>query len=211
MRYLFAALFWLIYAYPNDVRADYAAPVACAQMPALTGSATTSAGSCATSLSSTAVPSGATLTDTINQEFTVSTSELDQSNTVTLATVTGLSIALTAAKTYSCNGHLSTASNGTAGIKVALVASNSLSATSASFTGFTWNGSTVVAQTTVTTLGSNIQASNSVTTDIYITGAIVVNAGGTINVQAAQNTQTSGSPATAKVFINSTFRCVRVN
>lgn len=187
-------------------RADYNGPVACALLPALTGSVTTSAGSCATS-----VASGATLTDTINQEFEVSSAELDATNTVALATVTGLSQNLTAGKTYNCFGHLSTSSNATAGIKVAVSATASLTATSTSFAAAAWNGTTGVSRTTVTTLGSSLVAATAITTDVEINGAIVVNAAGTINVQAAQNVATTGSTNTAKVLINSTFRCVRVN
>lgn len=207
MRLVWALALWLAAAAP--AWAGYEEPVACSQLPALAGNVTSSAGACSTTIAT--VPSGATIQDAIHQQFVASTAELDQTNTATLATVTGLSINLTAGKTYNCRGHLTTSSSATAGLKVALVATSSLSATSASFTGHGLNGATVNATTTVTALGSSIIASNAVYSDVYIDGAIVVNAGGTINVQAAQNTATTGATNTAKVLINSTFSCVRVN
>jgi hypothetical protein len=149
-----------------------------------------------------------TVTDEINQEFLVSTSTLTKTNDTSFAVVPGLSQTLTAGKTYSCHGHLTGVSGASGGIKVALVATSSLSATSATFTGLGWNGMTVVAQTTVAALGSNIIASTAVYSDLYITGSIVVNAGGVINVEAAQNVS-NGTATTA--LAGSTFGCVRVN
>ena len=149
-----------------------------------------------------------TLTDAINQEFLVSTSTLTKTSDTALATVPGLSQTLTAGKTYNCQGKLTGVSGASGGIKVALVATASLSATSTTWTGFTWSGTTAVAQTTVTALGSNIAANTAVYSDMYINGSIVVNAGGTINVQAAQNV--SDGTATT-VLQGSTFSCVRVN
>ena len=149
-----------------------------------------------------------TLADAINQEFEVSTSTLTKTSDAALATVPGLSQNLTAGKTYSCRGHLSGVANASGGIKVALVATASLSATSTTWTGSTWSGTTAVANTTVTALGSSIAANTAVYSDVYIDGSIVVNAGGTINVQAAQNA--SFGTATT-VLQGSTFSCVRVN
>lgn len=150
-----------------------------------------------------------TLTDTINQEFTVSTADVSFTSNTTLATITGLSIALTASKTYSCGGHLTvTASGASGGIKVQLVASGGLTATSASFTAENDNGTTTNARSTVTALGSSVGNATAAVTDVYLDGAIVVNAAGTINVQAAQN---ASDGTTLTVGKNSTFRCVRVN
>ena len=148
------------------------------------------------------------LTDPILSGFAVSTSPLTKTSDTSLATVPGLSVALTAGKTYSCRGHLAGNSSASAGIKVALVGTSGLTATSASFTGALWNGTTAVARSTVTTLASNIAANTVVYTDLDIVGAIVVNTGGTINVQASQNA--SNGTATT-VLPNSTFQCVRVN
>jgi hypothetical protein len=205
MRLIYALAAALAFAAvaPLDARAEYNGDVACSQLPALTGDVTTAPGSCPAS-----VASGATLTDTINQEFHRASATLTATSNTTLATVTGLTQALTAGKTYVCSGHLSTSSGSSGGFKLALVATGGLTATSASFTGFAWNAITAVAQTTVTALGSNIVANTAVVTDVYINGAIVVNVAGTINVQAAQNV--SNGTATT-VLLNSTFACVRVN
>ena len=149
-----------------------------------------------------------TATDEINQEFEVSTAPISYTSNVTLATVTGLSQALTAGKTYNCHGHLTvTGSLAAGGIRVATVGTGSLTATSSSFVFMNYNGTTLNAVTTETTLGT-AAATTLAVTDIFIDGAIVVNVGGTINVQAAQSVS-STTPTT--VGQNSTFSCVRVN
>jgi hypothetical protein len=160
-------------------------------------------------LATATLGSGSTLTDTINQEFAVSTAAVSWTSNTTLANVTGLAIALTAGKTYNCYGHLTvTASGASGGIQASLVASGGLTATSASFTAANFNGATTNARTTATALGSAIGGATAVSTDVQIDGAIVVNAGGTLNVQAAQN---ASNITTTTVGQNSTFRCVRVN
>jgi hypothetical protein len=151
---------------------------------------------------------GGTLTDTTNQEFEVSSATLTKVNNTTLAVVPGLSQALTGGKTYHCRGHLTGTAGASGGIKVALVATGGLTATQATFTGFAWNGTTAVANTTATALGSNIAANTAVYSDVWIDGSIVVNAAGTINVEAAQNA--SNGTATT-VLQGSTFSCVRTN
>ncbi|HEV8679338.1 MAG TPA: hypothetical protein VGQ90_08180, partial [Stellaceae bacterium] len=151
---------------------------------------------------------GGTLTDTTNQEFQVSSATLTKTSDTALAIIPGLSQALTAGKTYHCRGHLTGTSGTSGGIKVALVATSGLSATQTTFTGYTWNGTTAVANTTVTALGSNIAANTAVYSDLYIDGSILVNAGGTINVEGAQNASNS-TPTT--VLQGSTFSCVRTN
>lgn len=152
----------------------------------------------------------ATVTDEVNKEFLVATATTTQTASTAFIVATGLSQNLTAGKTYSCSGHLSTSvSSATYGIAIQLIGTNSLSATSASFTGFAWNGTTAESKTTVTALATNIVGIAALVTDVYINGAIVVNAGGTINVEVAEDVSHSG--ATAAVLINSTFGCVRVN
>lgn len=192
----------------SSARAEYNGDVQCSQMPALTSAVTSSVGSCATS-----VASGATLTDTINQEFHASTSELDQTNTTTLAVVTGLSQTLTAGKTYTCHGYLPITASATAGAKVGLVATASLSATSISRTIKLYTGTTLSANSTATALDatSGGAGATAAVTDATIEASIVVNAGGTINVEGAQNVATSGASNTAKFLINGNFYCVRVN
>src|ERR1700676_2293894 len=161
-------------------------PVACAAVPALTGNVTSSLGSCATTLAT--VPNGITLTDTLNKEFVVSTSTLSKTSDTTLATVPGLSIALTAGKTYSCRGHLVTTSTATGGLTASLVATNSLTATSLTFTGFIWNTPSLLGGVTnLTALPVGLGGGAAVISDYFFEGSIVVNVAGTLNVQAAQS------------------------
>lgn len=148
-------------------------------------------------------------TSTINQEFVVSTADKSWTSDTALATVTGLTLSLTAAKTYNCNGHLTvTASGASGGVRVALSASDGLTATSASFTAANYNGTTNNARSTTTSLGVAIGGATAVATDIYIDGAIVVNEAGSISVSASQN---ASNATTTTVGKNSTFYCVRVN
>lgn len=149
-----------------------------------------------------------TLGDTINQSFHVSSATLSKTSDTTLAVVPGLTQTLTAGKTYSCHGHLTGTSGASGGLKVSLVGTGGLTATQATFTGFTWNGTTVVSNTTASALGANIVGNTAVYSDVWIDGSIVVNAAGTINVEAAQNT--SNTTATT-VLQGSTFSCVRTN
>lgn len=156
----------------------------------------------------TVTAAGSNLADHIHDHVLVSTAQLDKTSNTTLATITGLSVALVAGKTYFIKGWLSTTAGASGGIKVALVASGGLTATSCRFQAYAWNGTTAVANTTVTALGSNIVANTAVITDVYIEGSIVVNAAGTINLQAAQN---ASNGTTTSVFAGSTLECTRAN
>jgi hypothetical protein len=152
---------------------------------------------------------GVILNDASNREYAVSTSELD-STTTTPAVITGLSIPLTAGKTYSCLGHVVlTNPNTTAGAKVALVASAGLSATSMSYSVLGYNGTTLNVNPAAATSLGTYEGSGALYTDFYITGSIVVNAGGTINVYGEQNAQYTTTAT--KFLINSNLSCVRVN
>ena len=177
--------------------------------PPLTGNVTTSG--CAATVGN--VPSGATIADAIQQQYVVSTGELDASNTTTLAVITGLSQTLTAGKSYSCRGHISITTSSTAGAKLGLVATSSLSATSISRTIRFMTGTTNSANNTSTAFDatSGGAGATAAVTDAWIDVGIVVNVGGVINIEGAQNVQTTGSPNTAKFLVNSTFSCVRVN
>lgn len=147
-----------------------------------------------------------TLTDPIMPGFVVSTSTLTKTTDTALATVPGLSVALTAGKTYNCHGHLTGAQAG-GGLKLEMVGTGGLTATSASFTAELTANTIITQTTTVTALGTDMAGFFDYT-NVYIDGAIVVNAGGTINVQAAQNTSDG---AATTILVNSTFQCVRVN
>lgn len=143
----------------------------------------------------------------IDQSFVASSAAVTYTSNTTLSTLTGLSIALIAGKTYVCHGHVTVTSSAAAGgIQVALVATASLTATSATFNATNWNGTTLNAKTTATTLGTAIGSSANAVTDVDIVGSIVVNAAGTINLQAAQNTSNGTSTVVGQ---GSTLFCKR--
>lgn len=167
-----------------------------------------SADAAITASTATASANGSNLLDQIRPNYVICTAQLDKATNTTLATATGLSIALVAGKTYFIKGWLSTTSGASGGLKIALIASGGLTATSARFQAFAWNGTTAVANTTVTALASNIVANTAIITDVYIEGSIVVNAAGTVNVQMAQN---ASDAATSSIFAGSTFAAVRIN
>lgn len=138
----------------------------------------------------------------------VATSTLTKTSDTALATVSGLTWPMVAGKTYQCHAHLRGTSGASGGIKVAPIASGGLTATSSAFTGIVWNGTTLVANTGSVALGSNVAASTAIYTDVFIDGAIVVNAAGTFNVQAAQNA--SNGTSTTVLSPDSTLYCKRV-
>lgn len=155
--------------------------------------------------------SNGALKDVPNASYLVSTAALTKTSDTTLETVPGLSLTLTAGKTYSCRGHLRVNASGAAGgIKVALVGDGTLSATQANWEGVNFNGTTTNARTISTGVSgaTPIGEATAVVTTVEIWGAIVVNAGGVLAVQAAQNAS-SGTATT--VGTNSTFECIRVN
>lgn len=132
------------------------------------------------------------LTDTIALGLSgINTAAMNIASTTTLATVPGLSVALTGSGNYAINGVLPvsgvTVSNG---IKVALVGTNSLTATAASINGWVYSGTTLESLTTATALGTDVGSGNTCTV-LNINGTIQVNAAGTLNLQAAQHTSTS--------------------
>lgn len=112
-------------------------------------------------------------------------------STTTLATVSGLSVALQAAGVYKIDATIPvsgvTVSNG---IKVALAATNSLSVTSMTVNGWVYSGTTLETVTNAAALGTDIGSANTCTL-LKIDGSITVNAAGTLNLQAAQHTSTS--------------------
>lgn len=145
--------------------------------------------------------------DVKDQSFVVSSSALNKTD-VNFATVTGLSVSLSAGKAYACHGHLTvTAAPAAGGIKVALNTSDTLTVTSMSVTALNMNAAVVNARTTATALNTAVGAATATATDIDIDAGIVVNAAGTLVVQAAQN----AASGTTTVGPNSTFWCKRTS
>lgn len=148
-----------------------------------------------------------TLTDFINGGSKVCTAQVDVTSSTTLVNVTGLAVALTAGATYNFRARITGTAGASGGAKVAMVASNSLTATSVSYTAWNYNAGTINAVTSTTTLGTAVGGANAVITDIIIEGSIVVAVAGTLNVQIAQNT--SNGTATS-AYINSNLTVNRV-
>lgn len=151
-----------------------------------------------------------TLTDPIINDVKASTSTLTKTSSTSFSVIPGLSVNLTTSGVYVCYANLVGTADITGGIQVKMVATNSLSATSASFTAINFNGAVtnVVTHTTVTALDSSFGEATAVYTNMVINGTIVVNAGGTLNLEAAQNTS-SGTSTT--VLQNSSLVCLRAN
>ena len=119
------------------------------------------------------------------------TGDVSSNNTTVLATATGLSIALQAGRTYAFDVYLSFTCTAAQGIRAAMVASGSLSATAIEYDGWivdsVANGikgnaqsaalGTVVANAAMTGTAGVVQ----------IKGVITVNVAGTLNVQFAQS------------------------
>lgn len=148
-----------------------------------------------------------TLYNTINKGAKVCTAQVDRTTSTALTTVTGCSIALLAGATYIVEAHISGTAGASGGAKAAIAGDGTLSATSFTATGKNFNGTTLNALSTTTTLGNAVGAATAVMTDIDISGAIVVNAAGTLNLQIAQN---ASDAAATSAYANSWLKVTRV-
>lgn len=153
---------------------------------------------------------GGTLSDPTIQTLGVASATLTKTSNTTLATVTGLSVNLSAGGVYVCRAYITGTSSAAGGVKFQLTATNSLSATSASFSAWVWNGATLnsVTHETVTALGSPLGEATAVYSKALIEGTIVVNAAGTLNLQAAQNASDATSTT---ILANSSLTCLRAS
>lgn len=123
----------------------------------------------------------------------VASGSYSQANS-TPANVTGLTSTL-AIGTYIIDGYLATTNNATGGIKLAFSAGGGL--TASTFLADTWvyNTTTLTAEANQTSLAGNLVNAAVAATAVFFGGTVVVSAGGTITLQAAQNT-TNGTPLT---------------
>jgi hypothetical protein len=150
---------------------------------------------------------GTTVTDTINAGMAVATSTLTKTTDTALATIPGLSIALTAGKTYYCHGHIFGVANASGGIKMALVGTGGLTATTSNFGVTIFNGAAAIGDAQAI-LGNTLAGLTAAYSSAILDGSITVNVAGTLNVQGAQN----ASFATSTTFLaGSTFGCWRTN
>jgi hypothetical protein len=116
----------------------------------------------------------------------------------TLTNIVGLTVNVLAAGVYSFDVYLAGTATANSGVKFAIAGTATV--TSISYTGANWNGTTQNARSTTTTGGNAVGAATAVYTDGRITGTVVVNAAGTLTVQAAQN---AAHADTTSVYVNS--------
>ena len=121
------------------------------------------------------------------------------SNT-TLTNVTGMSATVTAGGVYQVDIYLATTNNGTGGIKLSLNGGTA-TATSLLIDTQVYNTTTLTAESNSSTLAGPLVNAAVAATLVFITGSITINAGGTIILQAAQNT----SNATALTIANGSY------
>lgn len=131
--------------------------------------------------------------------------QFDKTNN-TFADVTGLTATVLAGGIYSFRAHLTVTSGAGGGIKVAI--GGTATATNISYTGYNYNGTTINAITTATSLASAVGAATAISTNVVIEGTIAVANAGTLTVQMAQNV-TNGT--TTSVLVNSNFTVQRIS
>ncbi len=147
--------------------------------PATSGTIATQAG--------TQTLTNKTLTDFIDSGSVVSSAISATSGTTgtTLTNIPGLSVAVTAGKTYAFQARVTGTSTANSGVKLAFA--NSGSTTSANYTCIQNNGTTQNAHSSTTTMGNAVGAATTVFTDAQCWGVVVVNAAGNLTMQFAQN------------------------
>lgn len=159
------------------------------------------------STSITALGSGATLTDVINNGFKRVTAEVDRTSSTVLTAITGLSISLTAAGVYAVHGYIPGTSGATGGVRLALGSIDTLTATSFSGSCRIMNGTTIVADGTTTTFGNTMATIAAVYTYGVFDAVIVVNAAGTLVAQIGQNTSDAGATS---AYVNGFMSATRI-
>lgn len=133
------------------------------------------------------------------------TTQTDYTSNTTLGNVTGLTATVLAAGVYAFEAYIAGTATANGGMKLAI--GGTATATSISVTGQNSNANTSNAHTTVTALATAVSGATAVFTDGTIRGTIVVNAAGTLTVQAAQN---ASSVDTSSVYVNSHFIVTRI-
>lgn len=119
-------------------------------------------------------------------------SSFAKTSDTTLANITGLTRNVEAGRAYAFEAELSTTSANTGGVKLAI--SGTATATSIDYEGILFEGTAISAKTRATALDTAVCAVTAVTAaTCKIRGVIVVNAGGTLTVQFAQNASDGGA------------------
>jgi len=156
---------------------------------------------------------GATLSANLNTDTKVLAATATYSNTGTLATLTGFSWTLVAGATYVFEINLPATMTTVGGLSVAftLTTATLTSMQMQTYASTATDNSTAVStQSTTTTSGTKyFDSKTAAYTLVTLKGSLVVNAGGTLAVQAAQNTAAGGGDASAVLLgAYGTFRRV---
>lgn len=131
--------------------------------------------------------------DAINKGVVTNPAALTLASTTTVANITGLSVALTAAGTYAVEGAFPLTNVTAGGAKITLHGVGGLTLTSANLTGLTYSGASIVADQNITALDADFVAFANTSTLATLQGTLIVLAGGTLQVQAAQHTSNATS------------------
>ncbi len=130
----------------------------------------------------------------------IATGSYSQASNTVLANVTGLTDTLVAGATYLIDGYLSTTNNGTGGIKLQF-ASGGATATTLLMDTWVYNTTTLTAEVNISSLASPLVSSAVAATAVFFGGTIVVNTGGALQLQAAQQV----SNGTALTIANGSY------
>lgn len=145
-----------------------------------------------------------TITNAINNGAVLCTGTTSATNNVTLADITGVTVTVTSAGVYTFRAFLILTSGASGGIKIA--AGGTATMTTFAMSGITFNGTSIVANSTTTSFGAAVGAVTGISTNMIIDGSFVVNAGGSFTLQMAQNA-TNGT--TSSVLFGSTMTVLR--
>lgn len=131
--------------------------------------------------------------------------QVDVTSSTTLVSA-GVGVPVVAGGTYIVEAYLPCTAGASGGIKVALVGTASMTATSASYVVANYNTTTVNGNAVTTTFGTALGVT-AVSTYCWLTGTVVVNAGGTLDLQFAQN---ASNGTTTSVLVNGYLRATRI-
>lgn len=149
----------------------------------------------------TTIVSAAGIISAVGSSFRVATN-FTATSSIALANITGLSAAVAAAGTYSFEAVIFTTAAAAGGVQLAIA--GTATATAIEYEGQLTSAAALVAQTRATALAGVVCSNASATAGTaWITGTIVVNAGGTLTVQFAQNTSNASA---STVLAGSWFR-----
>ncbi len=137
----------------------------------------------------------------------INTSSFAKTSDTTLANVTGLTRPVEAGRTYAFRAELDTTAAVTGGVKFAV--SGTATATSINYSGVLIDGTTILANTRATALNTTVCASTTSTAGTCtIKGVVVINSGGTLTIQFAQNAS-DGSAST--VLVNQSLQLIPIS